>query len=508
MGTETASQNRNASSVERKTVQVSASYNATLNDDVVLVAGAVAPVAIGLPPKTSLPWTGVDNGVTVTRGYTTAASLGTEIDVEDVDGARVVTITPADAQINGAASFVLPTQARAKCTYSPATGAWTANLYEPGGGGAVALLGDSVGPSGDNRVQQIRGDAVNAVTAQVSGNKIKQTQGGSLAVPADENPQQWQPRDPAKAAFGVNVTGTLFVATIDAVQRIGYNPDDSVIGAEPRAFEAIEQDYDDGLGGGHKLEYYWQISQNDASLGVRPIFVTYNRTTGVTSTVLGCRSGFVNGVDGATGHTFFAFSDSLQQRMLGGTLVEQLDGTKGLWLNGGATALSVGPAPPSGGYVRMSSGDGLTSINGAAHVVYLMFMNGEVCEIGHPVPAFTPAMFRIRAPIGQPAKGADLTNAAETITIAQGDWRVLPAATLTANRVKRVSSTGASDTEQLTITRYGIEAFTLTITDDTSGAVLYVFPALTSGSLKLQFDAAGGTGWHAREVGTAVSAMS
>jgi len=57
---------------------------------------------------------------------------------------------------------------------------------------------------------------------------------------------------------------------------------------------------------------------------------------------------------------------------------------------------------------------------------------------------------------------------------------------------------------QWTVTRQGIEAFSLTIVDDASGNTICVFAALTSGSVKAQFD---GTNWHAREIGTNTTAL-
>lgn len=62
-----------------------------------------------------------------------------------------------------------------------------------------------------------------------------------------------------------------------------------------------------------------------------------------------------------------------------------------------------------------------------------------------------------------PDKGSDLTDASVTITVGQKFWRVLPAATLTANRTITLGTTNARAGHTLELTRLDSTAFTLAI---------------------------------------------
>lgn len=95
-------------------------------------------------------------------------------------------------------------------------------------------------------------------------------------------------------------------------------------------------------------------------------------------------------------------------------------------------------------------------------------------------------------------KGADLTDAAATITLAQGSWRVLPAATLGAARVLTLSNTGAYAGAQLTITRLDAAAHTYTI-EQAGGTDLVVMPASKVNFADFQHD---GTDWQLKRCGT------
>lgn len=96
-------------------------------------------------------------------------------------------------------------------------------------------------------------------------------------------------------------------------------------------------------------------------------------------------------------------------------------------------------------------------------------------------------------------KGADLTDAPATITVAQGKWRVLPAATLSATRAFTLSTTGAVAGDQITITRLDATANTITVVNGGAGAgTLATLPVSTTGFVKCQFD---GTNWALREIG-------
>lgn len=95
-------------------------------------------------------------------------------------------------------------------------------------------------------------------------------------------------------------------------------------------------------------------------------------------------------------------------------------------------------------------------------------------------------------------KGADLTDADATITLAQGTWRVLPAATLGAARAVTCSNTGAYRGAQLTITRLDATANALTI-KNSGGSTLAVLPASKVNFVDLQHD---GTDWFLKRLGT------
>lgn len=91
------------------------------------------------------------------------------------------------------------------------------------------------------------------------------------------------------------------------------------------------------------------------------------------------------------------------------------------------------------------------------------------------------------------AKGTDLTDSTGTIAIAQGQWRVLPAATLGANRSKTLSTAGATTGDWFVITRLDLTAYTLTIVDGGSGTpTLCVLPAGQKGFAVCQYN---GTNW-------------
>ena len=95
--------------------------------------------------------------------------------------------------------------------------------------------------------------------------------------------------------------------------------------------------------------------------------------------------------------------------------------------------------------------------------------------------------------------GAALTDAPATITVAQGKWRVLPAATLSATRAFTLGTTGAVAGDQITITRLDTTANTITVVNGGAGAgTLATLPVSTTGFVKAQFD---GTNWALREIG-------
>lgn len=85
-----------------------------------------------------------------------------------------------------------------------------------------------------------------------------------------------------------------------------------------------------------------------------------------------------------------------------------------------------------------------------------------------------------------------MTDANATITKAQGAWRRMPAATLTANRIITLSPVGFAAGESIEITRLGVEAFTLAFVNGGPGAgTLYTMIASKLGYVKFQLLADG-----------------
>ncbi len=102
--------------------------------------------------------------------------------------------------------------------------------------------------------------------------------------------------------------------------------------------------------------------------------------------------------------------------------------------------------------------------------------------------------------------GTALGDDAAAILLSAGAQRVLPAATLTANRSKALSMTGATAKKQITILRLDQSANTLTITDAGPGTpTLCVFPAGWMGSATFQSD---GTNWFLKSIGSLAQAAS
>lgn len=96
-------------------------------------------------------------------------------------------------------------------------------------------------------------------------------------------------------------------------------------------------------------------------------------------------------------------------------------------------------------------------------------------------------------------KGTDVADSSVTIAMAQGLWRKLQAATLSANRSTALSMTGAVAGSEMILTRLDLGAFTWTITDAGPGTpTLFVFPAGSVGSIKVQSD---GTNWFVKQAG-------
>lgn len=98
----------------------------------------------------------------------------------------------------------------------------------------------------------------------------------------------------------------------------------------------------------------------------------------------------------------------------------------------------------------------------------------------------------------EPAAGANLTDANQTIAIADGNWRKLPAGTLTAARTKTIGTAGAVSGQTITITVFP-QDFTTTLTNGGAGAgSLEITPNVQPVFVRYQFD---GTNWIVKNVG-------
>ncbi len=414
-----------------------------------------------------------------------------------------------------------------------------------GGGGGSTLSPNVIGPLGANRVVELSGDSVNFLIALDSGATIKQTQGGTLGAPTNETPWSVQPRDPAKGAFGVFVTGTLFNTTIDVVMQWGYNCDSSRAG-EPEASWHIEQDYEVSPGL-HLLEMFNQIADPVTVTSVRPVFHIWGRGEGSLRTIASFRdgtsiSGSFNIADGS-GYNYTAvtsvaggildrnplafnpvrtytnthangYSGAYYTNAAGsiqGTLAYYNPlGYFGLGLRGGVTTFQVFNlfgGPP------MFSVD---SVNGVQLVGAQDFGNGVGVEaLGRctTVPTVAPIASSARYAEGAAcvvklfdpngvtttlsvATPVALADATANITIAQGAWRNMAARA--GNRVISIDATGAKNGNQLTVSVQDKGAFTVAFVDTASGATILTIPALTQGSALFQFN---GTNWTPRLFG-------
>lgn len=101
--------------------------------------------------------------------------------------------------------------------------------------------------------------------------------------------------------------------------------------------------------------------------------------------------------------------------------------------------------------------------------------------------------------LGFPDRGDDLADSSVTITVADGWWRVLPAATLSANRTITLGTTTALEGYCLELTRLDVEAYTLAVVNGGSGAgTLLTMPVSSRYWARFYFD---GTDWVLRAAG-------
>lgn len=100
---------------------------------------------------------------------------------------------------------------------------------------------------------------------------------------------------------------------------------------------------------------------------------------------------------------------------------------------------------------------------------------------------------------GRGPAGAALADTSPTVTVAQGQWRVQPAASLTANRSITLGTAGAAAGDQIEFTRLDLGAFTLAFINGGAGAgTLFTMAVSKLGYARFQFD---GTNWALRSFG-------
>lgn len=89
--------------------------------------------------------------------------------------------------------------------------------------------------------------------------------------------------------------------------------------------------------------------------------------------------------------------------------------------------------------------------------------------------------------------GANLTNADATIYVSGNAIRILPAATLTANHVLTLGTTGAIEGDEILVVRNDAEAFTYTIANGgAGGGNVAVMPVSQRAWCRARYD---GTNW-------------
>ena len=96
-------------------------------------------------------------------------------------------------------------------------------------------------------------------------------------------------------------------------------------------------------------------------------------------------------------------------------------------------------------------------------------------------------------------KRALLTDSDATITVSEGGWRILPAATLTTGRNVTISDTDAEAGDQVTVTRLDTTSNVLTVKNGGAGGgdVAEMLGSKVS-FIRCEFD---GTDWQVRELG-------
>lgn len=96
-------------------------------------------------------------------------------------------------------------------------------------------------------------------------------------------------------------------------------------------------------------------------------------------------------------------------------------------------------------------------------------------------------------------RGSDLSDSDGGLTVGDGGWRVMPAATLTSNRTLTLSTTNAAAGDRILVTRLDVTVNTVAIVNGGPGAgTLATLPASLRSMAEAQFD---GTNWVLRQSG-------
>lgn len=133
--------------------------------------------------------------------------------------------------------------------------------------------------------------------------------------------------------------------------------------------------------------------------------------------------------------------------------------------------------------------DDVTAIDGTTVLGHTGGYPGRWKQVGSYTPGANPV-----------DKGANLSDADTTVTwSSSARWRILPAATLTADRTITLSTSGATAGSLSEITRLDVSAYTLTVVNGgPSAGTLITLPAGVQFFCSCYFD---GTNWLLRQAG-------
>ncbi len=148
---------------------------------------------------------------------------------------------------------------------------------------------------------------------------VFQTQGGTLASPANTEIFRFQPRDPDKGPFGMQMWTANFGGVVDNVMGLGYNIGSGgypSLSNEPIFRFCIEQHYFDGAKQTVEAYFEWVPKSGQFSDTRRPIFWQFDRDK--NTSVVGSLAQFALCAEAIV---FLRWSDNLQFASFGpGTL--------------------------------------------------------------------------------------------------------------------------------------------------------------------------------------------